>query len=208
MNRIRLKEAEKKFMDRYPGGFTHPEMQELARKHKSEKMIALALEAFAEEHFTRPEQIAENMVKIVSASSMVSLFEKPKFRDYVRSMNSDDQCSLTEGLHEFLYLDEPKGFKMMSETLRKGKLAKWTLMTICPVHFRPLKDVYVKPTTAKGIIQYFGIENLVYRPAPTWEFYSRYRDVINTMREQVDSTLAPDNAAFSGFLMMSMNEGW
>jgi hypothetical protein len=64
--------------------------------------------------------------------------------------------------------------------------------------------VFIKPTTAKGIIAYFELENLIYESQPTWEFYQAYRTEINRMKEQVDCSLAPNNAAFSGFLMMSL----
>jgi hypothetical protein len=45
---------------------------------------------------------------------------------------------------------------------------------------------------------------LVYKPTPTWDFYTAYRDLINHAKTQVDSSLSPSNAAFSGFLMMAM----
>jgi hypothetical protein len=38
MNRVKLKEAEEKFIIRFPGGFSNPQMLELAKKHKVGKM--------------------------------------------------------------------------------------------------------------------------------------------------------------------------
>ena len=37
MNVKKLKQAEKAFFKQYPGGFTHPEMVALGKKHKMEK---------------------------------------------------------------------------------------------------------------------------------------------------------------------------
>jgi len=91
----------------------------------------------------------------------------------------------------------------MLDILNMGKPGKWTLMTICPVYFKPQIEVFVKPTTAKGVIRYFEIENLTYNAKPTYDFYKRYRDIINSMKVSVDSSLFPDNGAFTGFLMMS-----
>ena len=68
---------------------------------------------------------------------------------------------------------------MMLEVLKIGKLAKWFLITICPTYFRPQFDVYVKPTTAKGVIEFFELESLQYKPTPTWAFYEEYRAIIN-----------------------------
>lgn len=65
-------------------------------------------------------------------------------------------------------------------------------------------EVFVKPTTAKCVIEFFELTSLQYKPTPTWAFYEEYRDIITEMKSKVDSCLAPSNAAFSGFLMMSL----
>ena len=52
--------------------------------------------------------------------------------------------------------------------LKAGKLAKWSLITICPVYFRPQQEVFVKPTTVKGVIAHFELDELQYRPQPYW----------------------------------------
>ena len=65
----------------------------------------------------------------------------------------------------------------------------------------------MKPTTAKGVVSYFELDGLEYRPRPSWEFYKTYRDIILEMKAAVDKSLAPNNAAFCGFLMMTMRQG-
>jgi hypothetical protein len=77
-------------------------------------------------------------------------------------------------------------------------------MTVCPAYCRPQVEVFIKPTTVKGIIQTFELENLHYHPAPTWNFYEQYRAAINEMKIWVDESLSQYNIAFSGFLMRSM----
>lgn len=203
MNREKLKEAEKQFLERYPGGFEHPEMVMISKKHKPQKMKDLTRESFAREIFNDPEAVIENMIKVVTRSSMVSVFEKPKFRDYARMISIDEKALLSKGLYEVLYGDQRSGFEMMLEILAMGKLAKWTLMTIIPVYFRPHEEVYVKPTTARSVIKHFEIEDLKYNARPTWDFYARYRELIGEMKKEVSDKLSPDNAAFTGFLMLS-----
>ncbi len=203
MNIEKLKMAEDNFLTRYPGGFNHPDMLVISQKHKPEKMKILAGESFAEQLFDNPDLIIENMIKVITRSSMVSVFEKPKFRDYARMISGDERALLSRGLYEMLFGDQQSGFNKMLEILNMGKLGKWTLMTICPVYFRPYSEVYVKPTTAKNVIKYFELEDLVYNAKPTFDFYIRFRDKINEMKEKVDKTLSPDNAAFTGFLMMT-----
>ena len=204
MNLKKLKQAEEVFLNRYPGGFENPEMMEVGKKHKMDKMIAFVQEGFARRNFKLPDLIVDNMTKVVSRSSMVSLFEKPKFRDYANSLPPKSKQLFTSGLEEILHGKEQQGFETMLDVLKSGKLAKWSLMTICQAYFRPEFDVFIKPTTAKGAIEYFEMKDLQYKPTPTWAFYDAYRSAINEMKSKVDASLSPSNAAFSGFLMMTM----
>ena len=206
MNLKKLKQAEEAFFERYPGGFANPEMIEIRIKHKLDKMIQLAQESFTKRNFKLPELIAENMIKVATRSSLISVFEKPKFRDFIRSLPPNDKKGLAQGLGELLHGNEQLGFETVLEVLRSGKLAKWSLMTICQTYYRPQVEVFVKPTTVKGIIEYFEIKNLHYTPTPTWSFYDDYRKLINEMKTHVDASLSPYNVAFSGFLMRSMQE--
>jgi hypothetical protein len=206
MNLKKLKQAEEAFFDRYPGGFANPEMIAIRKKHQFDKMIKLTQDSFAKRNFKLPELIAENMIKVVTRSSLISVFEKPKFRDFVRSLPSKDKQILAKGLEELLHGNEQMGFETVLEILRAGKLAKWSLMTICQAYYRPHIKVFIKPTTVKGIIEYFEIKNLQYKPAPTRAFYEEYRAVINEMKTNVDASLSPYNVAFSGFLTRSMEE--
>lgn len=204
MNIKNLKHAESSFLARYPGGFKNPEIQQIAKKHNMDKMTSLTQELFAKEKFLYPKEILESMNKIVGKATMVSLFEKPKFRDFVKSLGTDERDVLCHGLKEFLHGDQAEGFELMRDILNMEKLGKWPLMTIIPVYFNPEFEVFVKPTTVKGIIEFLHLP-LTYKPTPTWEFYSEYREIFNDLKTKVSPLLSQNNAAFSGFLMMSMD---
>lgn len=204
MNLQKLKRAEEYFLARYPGGFSHPEMMAIGKKHRMDKMISLSQEVFAKKNFRDPPEIIESMIKIVSRSSMVSIFEKPKFRDFGRGLEPKQKNTLASGLKEQLYGDAEKGFEKILSVMLSGKMAKWSLISICPVYFRPQDEVFVKPTTAKKAIAHFELQNLLYKPQPSWSFYVEFRAVINEMKTRVDPSLSPNSAAFTGFLMMSM----
>lgn len=204
MNKAKLKEAEARFMRRYPGGFSNPEMLQLAQKHKVEKMKKLAQDSFAIEQFEDAGNLVESMGKIVTQSSLISIFEKPKFRDLVKIMSEGEKEHLSLGLKEFLHGDQALGFRMMTDLLQEYKLAKWPLITVYPIYYRPNEEVFIKPTTAKGIIEYFELAGLKYNSHPTFEFYQVYREQIKQMKQEVDVSLRVDNAAFCGFLMMTM----
>lgn len=206
MNIEKLKKAEEAFLDRYPGGFKNPEMIAIGKKHKMEKMSELTRELFAPEKFLYPKQIVADMAKIVGKATMVSLFEKPKFRDFAKNLGSTEQEGVCYGLKELLHGDHKEGFDTLVEILAMEKLAKWTLMTIIPIYYRPEEEIFVKPTTTKNVISYFELEGLHYKATPTWEFYEQYRTAILDMKSKVSTDLSNNNAAFTGFLMMSMPE--
>ena len=204
MNQERLKQAETAFFKRYPGGFFDPELQAIAKKHRMEQMVAMAHEYFAPECFADSETIVEQMTKMVSRSSLVSLFEKPRFRDYVKALDSAGKERLALSLKAQLHGDAERGFNDLVDQLAEVKLAKWPLVTLIPNYYRPDEEVFVKPTTVKGVIVYFGLEGLDYNPKPSWDFYKGYRTEIQKMKAAIDPALMPSNAAFCGFLMMSL----
>ncbi len=205
MNIQRLKEAKKHFYQLYPQGIADDQMNVIEKKHKPQKMMAMAQEFFQRDAFLNPDTLMENWVKIVSQSSMVSLFEKPKFRDFSKSINGDEKMLLVKGLEEFLYGDREFGFDTMVDILGQYKMAKWTLITIAPFYFKPTEEVFIKPTTTKMAINYFELQGLKYSPKPSFDFYEAYRHQFITMRDRVKIT--QDNAAFGGFIMISAGEG-
>lgn len=203
----KLLEAESLFLHRYPGGFQSEEMQQVGKKHNVGKVAEFARETLAKQRFSKRAAVLDDIVKIVSRSSMVSMFEKPKFRDYVNGMNRDDREFLADGYRKLLHGNQQKGFEEVADVLREGKLAKWSLMTICLFSWDMDKEVFVKPTTTKNVIRQFEVQNLVYRPQPTWQFYTAYRDLIAEMKALTNPSLSPNNAAFTGFLMMTTAVG-
>lgn len=205
MNLKKLKQAERAFLQRYPGGFENPELiATRVKKHKPDQMIALARESFSKANFRNPDLIAQNLIKVISRSSIISVFEKPKFRNFANGLSHDERDFLSAGLKELLYGDEQTGFEMFLDLLKSHRLAKWSLLTACQTYFHPQRDVFIKPTTVKGVIQYFELENLQYHPGPSWAFYEGYRAAFHEMKSNVDPSLSPTNPAFSGFLWMTV----
>ena len=204
LDSLKLKTAEAMFLQRFPGGFDDPEMQVIAKRHRMDKMITFAQDSFSLSALEDINKSADNMVKIVSRSSMVSMFEKPKFREFVGCLNAADREFLVQSLGQLLHGDQQSGFEALVDIMQTEKLAKWSLVSIIPAYFAPNTEVFVKPTTAKNIIMHFEVPDLLYRPLPSWYFYTVYRELINQSKKLVDPGLSPTNAAFSGFLMMAM----
>jgi hypothetical protein len=204
MNLKKLKQTEEDFLHQYPGGFENPEMIEIRKKHKLDQMIEMTQDAFVKRNFKLPDLIVENIVKIITRSSLVSVFEKPRLREFAFSLSPDERKRLAKGLEQRLHGDEQIGFETMLDILQKGKLAKWSLMTVCPAYYRPGVEVFIKPTTTKDIIRYLELNHLHYHPRPTWAFYKEYRTAINDMKSHVEESLSRYNIGFTGFLMRSM----
>jgi hypothetical protein len=207
VNQVKLKEAQERFFNRYPDGFLAPQMIAITKKHKVEKMKKMAQESFAVERFENADDIVVSMCRIVSQSSLISVFEKPKFKDAIRYMSKHEIEDLAQGLKNFLYGDQEAGFELMAGLLGKYRLAKWPLLTIYGIYFRPQTEVFVKPTTAKKIIEYFELTGLKYNSMPTFAFYQAYREQIKQLKQAADDSLQVDNAAFCGFLMLSIESG-
>ena len=205
MNYDKLRLAEANFLQRYPGGFADPAMDAVKKKHNVDKLVEFTQDSFARTHFNRPEFIAESLVKVVSRSSMVSRFEKPKFRDFIQSLNSHEREALAMAVEKRLYgRQKGQGFDEILGMLAHHKLAKWAVISVVPFYFAPRKEVFVKPTTAKGILAFLEVEDLVYKPTPSWAFYQGYRKLLGEIKANVVPTLSPNNAALTGFMMMSI----
>lgn len=203
MNLKKLREAESLFLLQYPDGFASEEMQAVRKKHNVDKLSEFASTALTRKSFSNQGKVLDDIVKIVSRSSMVSMFEKPRFRDYLNGLSRDDREYLTAAYKRLLHGNQETGFNQILDVLTEGKLAKWSLMTIVMHHYRPQIDVFVKPTTTKNVIRQFELDNLVYKPRPSWAFYTGYRDAVDEMKSHLNPSLSPNNAAFTGFLMMS-----
>ncbi len=203
MNYKKLVQAEAQFLQMYPGGFADPELQEVGKKHRLDKMNAMARDVLAKKQFKQPHQLLDNLIKLVSRSSMVSLFEKPKFRDVMNSLPEDERDAFVQAYRKLIHGNQQKGLEEAVEILARYKLAKWSLLTIGLIYYRPDDEVFVKPTTAKKINE--GLElGLTYKPRPSWEFYDGYRSAILEIKERVHPSLAVNNAALTGFLMMTL----
>jgi len=92
----------------------------------------------------------------------------------------------------------------LNNALLDLKLGKWTLVSALPFYYDMHKYWFIKPNTTKAILKHFGVQNLAYQPSPTHAFYQSYSDFLLELRELADPKLSISNAAFTGFLMMSI----
>ncbi len=204
MNIDKLEQLEIEFLSIYPQGFDSEELAEIAKKHKMAKMQDFVETHFSESSFENRDQVFENFVKLISRSSLVSVFEKTKFKNEAKVMTESEKETLVQGLYDFLYVDQETGFNKQISVLAKYKMAKWPILTVLGLYMNPGVEVLVKPTTVKGILKYFEVEDFKYNSKAKYEFYSQYRTLVNDIKDKANEILKIDNAAFCGFLMMSI----
>ena len=201
MNTQKLKEAEATFLARFPKGFDDPGMEKIRKSHNVDKLADFARTNLTEAALSRPQRFVDTLLTIVSRSSMVSRFEKPPFREFLDGLDSKDKRRLTEAFGKRLFgRKKREGFDEIVDLLARYKLARWSLVSAVPFYFAPSKEAFVKPSTARKIVTVLDIEDLQYHPRPSWAFYVGYRNLILDIKEKVDSSLTPNNAATTGFL--------
>lgn len=202
MNVQRLKEAEGAFLARYPLGFDDPGLARIRKSHNVERLAAFVKENVTEATLSRPQRFADLLVTIVGRASMVSRFEKPPFRAFIGTLDSKDKRRLADAFRKRLIgRRRREGFEEIVELLARFKLARWSLVSALPFYLAPAREAFVKPTTAKKIVEHLEVDALCYRPRPDWAFYDGYRRLILDIKAQVNPSLAPNNAAVTGFLM-------
>ena len=204
MNWDKLREAEANFLQIYPRGFADPAMQAVRKKHNVARLVEFAQSTLTRESCHKPEFIADTLLKIISRSSMVSRFEKPPFKAFLSALSSDEKKTLARGVEQRLFGHRQRGFDEVLAMLSFHKIAKWAVVSAVPFYHSPRREVFVKPSTAKGILALLEVDDLHYHSAPSWAFYTGYRKVLVEVRKRVSPSLSPNYAALSGFLMMSL----
>ena len=104
MNLEKLKQAEASFFATYPEGFADPGMEKILKRHNMSKMTEFAQQSFSPDCYSHVEQTSANMVKAIGRSSMVSMFEKPKFRDFVARLDANQKAYMVDSMIAFLHL--------------------------------------------------------------------------------------------------------
>ena len=202
MNIQKLKEAEAAFLARFPGGFNDPGLEKIRKSHNIERLAEFARTNLTQAALSRPQGFADTLLKIVSRSSMVSRFEKPPFREFIDALDSNGKRRLAEAFRKRLFgRNKREGFDEIVDLLAHYKLARWSLVSAASFYLAPSKEAFVKPSTAMKIITFLDMGNLRYRARPDWAFYIGYRRLILDVKKNVDSSLTPNNAATTGFLM-------
>lgn len=204
MNVEKLKQLEADFLGRHPEGFKSSEFVKVRKKHNVEKHTAYMKDVLTEEYLRKHGHNAfKDVAKVVTSSSLVSVFEKIRFRDFAADLSKSERSRFVDGVTELLYGHEKSGFYIVYALLKEHRLAKWPIISVFRVYAYPKKDVLMKPTVVKKVINYLELD-MKYDSDPSYTLYRKYRTAINKMKKEVDLSLRPNNLAFTGFLMMEI----
>jgi len=206
MNLEKLKDVETEFLLQYPTGFQDANFFPTMKKFDPSKLETFTKENLKKENFSNPNLVVDAFFQIIQKSVLVSLFDKLKFRDMKDSLTSYEKDMLSIELFELIHGNQKNGFEGLVEFLVQYSLAKWTIISVILYYNDRQKEYFIKPTTTKNVIKYFEIKDLVYKPTPSFEFYNLYKKVLNEMKKNVHKSLSPDNAAFTGFLRIVMED--
>jgi hypothetical protein len=204
VNIEKLKEAERDFLARYPYGFDDEELVKIGKKHGLSKNTVYVKEVCSEENLKKGNKVFKDVAKVVNKSSLVSVFEKMRFRDFVQDATIFEQSEYVSAVFELIHGKQKEGFYRLVNLLSTHKLDKWPIISIYRVYYYPKKDVFMKPTVVKKVIDKLDLDDLVYVSKPDYVLYRKYRKAINEMKKEVDKSLYPNNPAFTGFLMMTL----
>ena len=78
-------------------------MVAVGKKHRVDQIAEQTQTLLAKDKFRQQGQVMDDIIRVISRSSMVSMFEKPKFRDYVNGLSRDDRAYLAAGFKEMLH---------------------------------------------------------------------------------------------------------
>lgn len=167
-------------------------------------MEVFAQEVLCEDALDRELEAMDNITKLISKSSLVSVFEKVKFRNLIQESDDLFKRDIVGAIRVMLHENEETGFTQLVNLLAPYQLAKWPIITVLLTYYRPKQDVFVKPTTVKQIIQVMELEDIHYTSKVNYDFYRTYRSALLDMMQHVNPELSISNGHFSGFLMMTM----
>ncbi len=149
MNVQKLRQLEKEFLYVYPKGFESETLEGVKKKHKLLKTSEFFKMACSKESIESGLDSIDDIIMAVTKSSMVSVFEKIKFKDMIQSICKEEKFEFLDALYENIYGVEEERFKALVSLLSKYNMAKWPIVTCFRAYLNIQYDVFMKPTTVK-----------------------------------------------------------
>lgn len=208
MNLEKLKDCEERFFEYYKDGFEDEKLAKTVKLFNTIKFQTLVKNSFALENFSNIEYISQSFFEILLKSPLISFYERDLIKNALKNFTNYEKDMLSIYLKDLLYEDLEESIKdsfdELVELLASKNLAKWHILTLIPYYFAPNKNYFLKPSTTRNIVKYFELENIKYKPRPSFEFYKDYTKNLQKMKNIVNPILRDDNGRFTGFLRLAM----
>jgi len=98
----KLQVLQNTFFSIYPDGFNSPEFQHLEKKHKLTKTNKKIHEIFNSNIINNDIEFLDAITKILSSSSIISVFEKIKFRNFMKEIHTEQKNNMSQAIKELL----------------------------------------------------------------------------------------------------------
>jgi len=164
-------------------------------------MQKLAQEVLSEDALNRVGAI-HCIVKLITQSSLVSVFEKTRFRSVINESDELYKQEIVDAVYEMVHVNQETGFNHLASILDQFKMAKWPIISVLPFYLDGEYEVLIKPTTVKKVIAFLECTDLQYTPKVNYDFYKKYRDILNIVKSQCDPRLSKNNGAFQAVFML------
>ncbi len=175
------------FLTIFPDGFDDIAWNTLGKKHKPDKIIELLTVDLGKENFKRLldahkyYEICEKATQLVKKVTVVSVFEKVAFSNYIEKVSPEKFCF---ALYDFLYNYNEESFTNFVEVLslhkheKNSNAAKWPVVSFFKAYQDSNEFVILKPNTTKSVAKVLEVD-IEYTTVPS---YKTYCNVVNMVK--------------------------
>ncbi len=196
---MNAKVIDNQFLEKFPNGFDNPMWNELGKKHNPNKIFNIFNNEFSEHSFKALlkdkayEEICEIALKLVKTASVVSVFEKVAFTNFIKYETTPEFCN---ALFNFLYAYNDEAFETFVLLLAKHKnqknanAAKWPIVSFFKSYQDPDNFVLVKPNTVKAVAKVLDYD-ISYQSYPNVTTYNKILEMVKSYKK--DSSVCKDS---------------
>jgi len=199
------------FLLHYSDGIKDEEFSNKGNRHiknyqASEKAQTLDLEELLEENSYSINYCCDFITKLVTMSTIISVFEKVAFKNYLSDYKV--RPLFLKSLYEVITNNNEETFNNFVYTLslkkkeKNSNPCKWPLITYLLVVFHPYDEVFIKPTTIKRILTIFD-SDISYTSTPNYETYHGIRSLLLDYKKHSSIAKKVDNFTLSGILFVA-----
>lgn len=186
INKQTAKSIDQMFLTIFPDGLEDQTWNDLGKKHDPTKIFKVLENELSEKELKKLlkqkdyETICEVTTKLVKKCTVVSVFEKVAFSNFIAKETSAEFCN---ALYNFLYNYSEESFESFVSVLSKHKhsknanAAKWPIISFLKAYQDPNSYVILKPNTVKAVAKALEFD-IEYSPRPNYNTYCKVLEMV------------------------------